>query len=58
MDETIGCIGGTCVVWEFQKNGVAKELCDKDNGLAITSVCWSRCDHQSLTSVIDKSLTL
>lgn len=58
MDETIGCTGGTYVRWDFETRGVAKELHDKDYFLAITSMCWSRRGHQSLTSATDKSFTL
>lgn len=53
-----GCTDGTCVIWDFETRGVAKELRDKDYGAAITSVCWSRRGCQLLTSATDKSLTL
>lgn len=53
-----GCTDGTCVIWDFETRGVAKELRDKDHGAAITSVCWSKCGRQILTSATDKSLTL
>lgn len=53
-----GCTDGTCVIWDFETRGVAKEIRDKDHSAAITSVCWSKCGRQILTSATDKSLTL
>ncbi|XP_020261604.1 protein RBL isoform X1 [Asparagus officinalis] len=53
-----GCSDGSCVIWDFETRGVAKELRDKDCGSPITSVCWSKYGHQILASAMDKSLTL
>ncbi|KAI3784358.1 hypothetical protein L1987_43456 [Smallanthus sonchifolius] len=53
-----GCSDGSCVVWDFETRGIAKELRDKDCVAAITSVCWSKNGHNILISAADKSLTL
>ncbi|XP_076955616.1 protein RBL-like [Bidens hawaiensis] len=53
-----GCSDGSCVIWDFETRGIAKELRDKDCVAAITSVCWSRSGHNILISAADKSLTL
>ncbi|XP_021889830.1 protein RBL isoform X2 [Carica papaya] len=53
-----GCSDGSCVIWDFETRGIAKELCDKDCSAAITSVCWSKYGHRILVSAADKSLTL
>ncbi|CAI9765076.1 unnamed protein product [Fraxinus pennsylvanica] len=53
-----GCSDGSCVVWDFETRGIAKELRDKDCVAAITSVCWSKYGHRILVSSADKSLTL
>ncbi|XP_020104332.1 protein RBL [Ananas comosus] len=53
-----GCADGSCVIWDFETKGVAKELHDKDCVAPITSVCWSKYGHQLLASATDKSLTL
>lgn len=53
-----GCSDGSCVVWDFETRGIAKELRDKDCVAAITSVCWSKNGHQILVSAADKSLSL
>ncbi|KAI3445240.1 hypothetical protein Pfo_001905 [Paulownia fortunei] len=53
-----GCSDGSCVIWDFETRGIAKELRDKDCIAAITSVCWSKCGHRILLSAADKSLTL
>ncbi|XP_058080905.1 protein RBL isoform X2 [Magnolia sinica] len=53
-----GCHDGSCVIWDFETRGIAKELRDKDCTSAITSVCWSKYGHHILTSATDKSLTL
>ncbi|XP_075511022.1 protein RBL-like isoform X2 [Primulina tabacum] len=53
-----GCSDGSCVIWDFETRGVAKELRDKDCVAAITSVCWSKHGHRILVSAADKSLTL
>ncbi|KAL5985398.1 hypothetical protein ACLOJK_027382 [Asimina triloba] len=55
---TAGCHDGSCVIWDFETRGIAKELCDKDCTATITSVCWSKYGHHILTSATDKSLTL
>lgn len=53
-----GCSDGSCVVWDFETRGIAKELRDKDCTAAITSICWSKNGHHILISAADKSLTL
>lgn len=53
-----GCSDGSCIVWDFETRGIAKELRDKDTVAAITSVCWSKYGHRILVSAADKSLTL
>ncbi|XP_073278260.1 protein RBL-like [Primulina huaijiensis] len=53
-----GCSDGSCVIWDFETRGIAKELRDKDCVAAITSVCWSKHGHCILISAADKSLTL
>lgn len=53
-----GCSDGSCVIWDFETRGIAKELRDKDCVAAITSVCWSKYGHRILVSAADKSLTL
>nr|XP_043610934.1 protein RBL [Erigeron canadensis]XP_043610935.1 protein RBL [Erigeron canadensis] len=53
-----GCSDGSCVVWDFETRGIAKELRDKDCVAAVTSVCWSKNGHHILISAADKSLTL
>ncbi|XP_022968172.1 protein RBL-like isoform X1 [Cucurbita maxima] len=53
-----GCSDGSCVIWDFETRGIAKELKDKDCVSAITSVCWSKYGHQILVSAADRSLTL
>ncbi|THF98034.1 hypothetical protein TEA_022756 [Camellia sinensis var. sinensis] len=53
-----GCMDGSCVIWDFETRGIAKELKDKDCVAAITSVCWSKYGHRILVSAMDKSITL
>ncbi|CAI0421906.1 unnamed protein product [Linum tenue] len=53
-----GCVDGSCVIWDFETRGIAKELRDKDSVAPITSVCWSKYGHRILVSAADKSLTL
>ncbi|CAK9143063.1 unnamed protein product [Ilex paraguariensis] len=53
-----GCSDGSCVIWDFETRGTAKELRDKDCVSAITSVCWSKYGRHVLVSAADKSLTL
>ncbi|XP_072974171.1 protein RBL [Typha angustifolia] len=53
-----GCADGSCVIWDFETRGVAKELRDKDCIAPITSVCWSKFGRHLLASATDKSLTL
>lgn len=53
-----GCVDGSCVIWDFETRGIAKELKDKDYVAAISSVCWSKYGHRILVSAVDKSLTL
>lgn len=53
-----GCADGSCVIWDFETRGIAKELRDKDCVAPITSVCWSKYGHHILASATDKSLTL
>ncbi|XP_057499796.1 protein RBL-like [Actinidia eriantha] len=51
-----GCSDGSCIIWDFETRGIAKELRDKDCVAAITSVCWSKYGHCILVSAADKSL--
>ncbi|KAL8542026.1 hypothetical protein ACS0TY_003039 [Phlomoides rotata] len=53
-----GCSDGSCVIWDFETRGIAKEFRDKDCVAAVTSVCWSKYGHRILVSAADKSLTL
>ncbi|CAI9282205.1 unnamed protein product [Lactuca saligna] len=53
-----GCSDGSCVIWDFETRGIAKELRDKDCVAAITSVCWSKSGRHILISAADKSLNL
>lgn len=53
-----GCANGTCVIWDFETRGIARELLDKDCTAPITSVAWSKYGHHLLASATDKSLTL
>ncbi|KAG9452796.1 hypothetical protein H6P81_005700 [Aristolochia fimbriata] len=53
-----GCADGSCVIWDFETRGIAKELRDSDHVAPITSVCWSKDGHYLLASATDKSLTL
>lgn len=53
-----GCSDGSCIIWDFETRGIAKELRDTDCVAAITSVCWSKYGHRILVSAADKSLTL
>ncbi|XP_056164800.1 protein RBL [Syzygium oleosum] len=53
-----GCTDGSCIIWDFETRGVAKELRDKECTAAITSVCWSTYGHRILVSASDKSLIL
>ncbi|KAG6390121.1 hypothetical protein SASPL_151603 [Salvia splendens] len=53
-----GCSDGSCVIWDFETRGIAKELKDKECVTAITSVCWSKYGHRILVSAADKTLTL
>ncbi|PIN01295.1 WD40 repeat protein [Handroanthus impetiginosus] len=53
-----GCSDGTCVIWDFETRGIAKEFRDKDCVAAVTSVCWSKYGHRILVAAADKSLTL
>ena len=53
-----GCSDGSCVIWDFETRGIAKELRDRDCVSPITSVSWSKYGHHILASATDKSLTL
>ncbi|KAJ8453034.1 hypothetical protein Cgig2_014797 [Carnegiea gigantea] len=53
-----GCFDGSCVIWDFETRGIAKELRDKDCTAAITSVCWSKHGHHILVSAADRTLIL
>ncbi|XXG56978.1 hypothetical protein AAC387_Pa03g4261 [Persea americana] len=53
-----GCSDGSCVIWDFETRGIAKELRDKDCVVAITSISWSKYGRHLLASAADKSLTL
>ncbi|XP_027921218.1 protein RBL-like [Vigna unguiculata] len=54
----VGCNDGSCVIWDFETRGIAKELRDNDCSSPITSVCWSKCGNRILISAADKSLLL
>ncbi|KAJ1411568.1 WD40/YVTN repeat-like-containing domain superfamily [Sesbania bispinosa] len=53
-----GCNDGSCVIWDFETRGIAKELRDGECSSPITSICWSKCGHRILVSAADKSLSL
>lgn len=53
-----GCSNGSCIIWDFETRGLAKEFRDKDSTAPITSVSWSRYGHRLLASATDRSLTL
>ncbi|CAL5078031.1 unnamed protein product [Urochloa decumbens] len=53
-----GCSNGSCVIWDFETKGLAREFRDKDYTAPITSVSWSKYGHRLLASATDKSLTL
>ncbi|KAI3944962.1 hypothetical protein MKW92_051059 [Papaver armeniacum] len=53
-----GCSDGSCIIWDFETRGIAKELKDSECKTPVTSVCWSKNGHHVLVAAIDKSLTL
>ncbi|OIV99091.1 hypothetical protein TanjilG_32350 [Lupinus angustifolius] len=53
-----GCNDGSCVIWDFETRGIAKELRDNECSSPITSICWSKCGNRILASAADKSLSL
>ncbi|KAE9620875.1 putative transcription factor WD40-like family [Lupinus albus] len=53
-----GCNDGSCVIWDFETRGIAKELRDNEYSSPITSICWSKCGNRILASAADKSLSL
>ncbi|RZC57831.1 hypothetical protein C5167_005149 [Papaver somniferum] len=53
-----GCSDGSCIIWDFETRGIAKELKDSECKTPVTSVCWSKYGHHILVAAIDKSLTL
>lgn len=53
-----GCNDGSCIIWDFDTRGVAKELREKDCVSPITSVSWSKCGHRLLSAATDKTLSL
>ncbi|CAN6181058.1 unnamed protein product [Urochloa humidicola] len=53
-----GCSNGSCVIWDFETKGLAREFRDKDYTAPITSVSWSNYGHRLLASATDKSLTV
>ncbi|KAI3940004.1 hypothetical protein MKW98_029780 [Papaver atlanticum] len=53
-----GCSDGSCIIWDFETRGIAKELKDSECKTPVTSVCWSKYGHHVLVAAIDKSLTL
>ncbi|KAL3678177.1 hypothetical protein R1sor_021133 [Riccia sorocarpa] len=55
---TAGCTDGSCIIWDFDTRGVAKELRDLDCTSSITSVSWSKCGRRLLASFTDKTLAL
>ncbi|KAI3846670.1 hypothetical protein MKW92_039925 [Papaver armeniacum] len=55
---TTGCSDGSCIIWDFETRGIAKELKDSECKTPVTSICWSKYGHHVLVAAIDKSLTL
>ncbi|XP_038694863.1 protein RBL-like [Tripterygium wilfordii] len=53
-----GCADGRCIIWNFGKLVIAKELHDEQCASMITSISWSKYGYQILVSAIDKSLTI
>uniref|UniRef100_A0ACD5TVT9 Uncharacterized protein n=1 Tax=Avena sativa TaxID=4498 RepID=A0ACD5TVT9_AVESA len=53
-----GCANGSCIIWDFETRGLAREFRDKDCTAPITSVSWSKYGHRLLASATDRSLTL
>ncbi|XP_019450453.1 PREDICTED: protein RBL-like isoform X1 [Lupinus angustifolius] len=53
-----GCNDGSCIIWDFETRGIAKELRDNGCSSPITSICWSKCGNRILASAADKSLSL
>ncbi|CAL0328778.1 unnamed protein product [Lupinus luteus] len=53
-----GCNDGSCVIWDFETRGIAKELRDNECSSPITSICWSKCGNRILASAADKSVSL
>lgn len=56
--ESAGCNDGSCIIWDFETRGIAKELRDDECSSTITSICWSKCGNRILVSAADKSLSL
>ncbi|KAK3148042.1 hypothetical protein QOZ80_3BG0289880 [Eleusine coracana subsp. coracana] len=53
-----GCSNGSCIIWDFETRGLAREFRDTDCTAPITCVSWSKYGHRLLASATDKSLTL
>ncbi|KAL2642152.1 hypothetical protein R1flu_009739 [Riccia fluitans] len=54
-----GCLDGSCVIWDFDTRGVAKELRDPNcSSASVTSVSWSKCGRRLLAAFTDKTLAL
>lgn len=53
-----GCNDGSCIIWDFDTRGVAKELREKEVAAPVTSVSWSKCGHRLLSAATDKTLSL
>ncbi|KAG6555195.1 hypothetical protein Mapa_003234 [Marchantia paleacea] len=53
-----GCADGSCVIWDFDTRGVAKELRDPNCSASVTSVSWSKCGRRLLAALTDKTLVL
>ncbi|TVU47996.1 hypothetical protein EJB05_07615 [Eragrostis curvula] len=53
-----GCSNGSCIIWDFETRGIAREFRDIDCTAPITCVSWSKYGHRLLASATDKSLTL
>ncbi|RHN56434.1 putative transcription factor WD40-like family [Medicago truncatula] len=58
MCELAGSNDGSCVIWDFETRGIAKELRDNECSSPMTSICWSKCVNRILVSAADKSLLL
>ncbi|KAH7443791.1 hypothetical protein KP509_02G050900 [Ceratopteris richardii] len=54
----VGCADGTCVIWDFDTRGVAKEFRDPSSSASVTNVSWSKNGRYLLVAATDRSLAL